>query len=151
MFDDALLQQVAAVAHDCWQATMRGAGWSYGPYDAAAKTHDAMRPYGELSQRDRSAVLMCVRSEGLAEVMARAIEHPRGPDRPFFLDEMRKRREVALVGTEPAGSKIGAITGWKAEGGDLTLIHVRWPDGTTDEFSPWLQALARPEELPARG
>ena len=47
--------------------------------------------------------------------------------------------------------RVGAITGWEVEDEALAVIRVRWDDnGGTDEFDPWLQALSRLEEEPAR-
>ena len=141
-----LLRRVAEVAHECWREQMLSDGWSYGSaYASRLKRHDALLPFGELAERDQREALLCARAENLAAILARAIEHPRGPDRPFFLDEMREGRRVVLAHSPQP--KLGSIVSWEAADGELVMIRVRWDDGGVDEFNPWLQALARPEDL----
>lgn len=148
--DGLLLQRVAAVAHDCWRARRREEGWSLGPgYDPNAKLHDALRSFDDLPERDQKMALMSVRVEQIMSTLASAIDYPRGPDRPFYLDEMQEGRPVALAPRDPSGPRrLGAIVGWEVVDGELAVIRVRWEDGGVDDFDPWLQALARPEELP---
>jgi hypothetical protein len=146
--NDELLRRVAAVAHDCWVAKMRSDGWLYGPaYDADRKAHSAMAPFDELSDDDQRSALLCARVEELCSTLAGAMDYPRGPDRPFFLHEMREGRRVALKHDRRLA---GAIVGWETKDGALDTIRVRWDDGAIDEFDPWEQALSRPEEEPAQ-
>src|SRR5690606_14892647 len=129
-----------------WVAKMRSEGWSYGPdYDADRKLHDAMAPFDELSDDDQRSAMLCARVEELRATLADAMDYPRGPDRPFFLHEMQEGRRVAARNDRRL---VGAIVGWEEADGALDTIHVRWDDGATEEFNPWEQALARPEEEP---
>ncbi len=81
-FNEGVEGDLAAVAHRCWCERLQREGWRYGPYDEAARTHDALRPFQALPEEDRRWAIESVRAFQMADALARAIEdYPRGAER----------------------------------------------------------------------
>lgn len=49
-----LLERIAEQVHDTWAAGRMAEGWRYAPeHSAALRTHPCLRPYAELSDREK--------------------------------------------------------------------------------------------------
>jgi hypothetical protein len=141
-----VIGDLARVAHEYWRERLEREGWRYGErFDPARRTHDALVCFDRLSAADRDQARLAVEAEHLPAQLARLIDYPRGPARPFTLEEMTRGRSVQLEGDEGA---TGRIESWESDENGLQLIRVRWPDGALVEYAPQEQALLRPEERP---
>jgi hypothetical protein len=137
---DTLLYQLAAAVHAAWCARMRRGGWTPGErLDEARRTHDALVPFEELGEYDRSRTLKVVQLEGLEERLAAMVDYPRGPDRPLTASEMHRGLRVRMAGCLPGTpALLGTIIGWETSPstGGLELVRVRWQDGRVTEHAP---------------
>jgi hypothetical protein len=143
--EQALLDDLARVAHECWRARMTAEGWRPGPVvDPFLRTHDALVCYDRLSPADRRQARLLVETDEIAVHLAALIDYPRGPSRPFTLEEMRVGRPVRLCGRP---EETGTIECWDVDAsGDLEIVGVRWSDGTLASYATQEQVLERPEE-----
>lgn len=130
-------------------------GWSKGPFDQNTRQHDALVPFEELTRADRHAVALYVSGEQFEETLPRLLEYPRGPQRPFQIEEIKRGLKVAYcpeglpaTTSEIDPSDVGVIESWDVDTKhDITVVRVRWADGTIEAYSPWEGVLARIEEL----
>lgn len=54
VFTDAEVETLARMEHDRWSADLRRDGWTHGPEkDPAARTHNSLIPWEELSEAER--------------------------------------------------------------------------------------------------
>ena len=142
----SITEQLAAVAHLCWCASMQDQGWQYGSeYDPRRKTHDALISFDRLPEKDRLATVFAVKSAEVERYLATLVCYPRGPERPFDLAELRDDLSVGLAkDLDPAGTERGRVTGWKVgPDGLLQEIRVRWSDGTEQTHHPSERELRR--------
>jgi len=154
-----LLDKLAAIAHELWCRRMREDGWKAGPrYDPQRRVHDALVPFAQLADHDQRAARLRVEASEIAERLAGVIDgFPRGPDRPFVIEEMRRGLEVVFCANGPprslsevAPNDRGRIVSWETDDdGELTLVTVRWAGGEEVGYVPQERELARPEELPS--
>ncbi len=130
---------------------MREVGWEYGQaYDERNRLHDALVPFESLSPRDQRQVVQAVRALDIENALARAIRHDRGPDREFDAREMRPglpiRTASSVSGSNGGRSepRTGIVESWETDrDGWLTVIRVRWSDGSRSEHHPAERELAR--------
>ena len=144
----SVTEQLAAVAHLCWCASMQNQGWRYGPaYDPDHKTHDALIAFERLPGKDRDATVFAVRSADVERYLATLVFYPRGPERPFEVGELRDGLPVGLAkDLDPVGSERGTVIGWKVgPDGALQEIRVRWSDGSEQVHHPSERELRRLE------
>lgn len=143
--DSELIADLAIVAHKLWCAKMLRDGWRPGPrFDAQAKVHDAIKGFDRLSEVDQRHARTAILADELDARLAAAVTYPRGPDRELSLDDMRSG---ALVRSAASGATpTGLIESWERDGPRLTLIRVRWSDGSRSEHDPVLRELARVDE-----
>jgi hypothetical protein len=131
---------------------MHKEGWRSGRYQPDRLTHDALIPFDELSRADRLALDLNVTANELAERLIATVDYPRGPDRPFTIDDIKQGVRVALscglrLTRAELGHDQGEIVSWEVSNGDLALITVRWDDGEMASYNPWERALVRISEL----
>lgn len=144
------LEGLAAIAHACWCAKLLGEGWRLGPYNPPGRTHDSLVAFESLDPLDRQSAVDSVRALDLEGLLARAIEYDHGPAREFTLKEMVKDLEVvwadapATPGIDSAADR-GRIQSWNVDAstGRLSLIQVRWADGSLSEHFPSQRELRR--------
>jgi hypothetical protein len=152
---DALLTDLARVAHELWRRAMKADGWKRGAFSPERRTHDAMVPYDELPRPDRLALHLRLVVNELANRLVETVEYPRGADRPFVIEEMQRGLEVALsdeFGPARLGDvhekHRGKVESWEVgTDGELSLITVRWGDSEVVSYDPWERALTRASEL----
>lgn len=69
------------------------------------------------------------------------VEHPRGPDRPFSIDEMRvglpiREMRCERFGATPRPGDLGRVVSWTTDRyGGLDIMRVRWEDGLVTEHT----------------
>jgi hypothetical protein len=150
MLDAALCRTLAEVAQTLWCRHMEGLGWRLGSHDCKARTHDALVPFDRLGAHDRRRLLDAVAELQLEPVLLEAVDHQRGPDREFTLEEMRPGLPVAYAegsrSSDPGrdiASERGVIESWTAKGDQLDVFRVRWADGTLAEYYPCERDLRR--------
>ncbi len=155
MTREMLLADLTRIAHELWRLRLIGEGWRLGPYRPECKTHDALVPYEELSRGDRLVLRSHVSDEHIEQVLTDDLRYPRGPDRPFLIEDMviglevvfRDRDLPARLEDVPFHHR-GRVINWTAHtGGELSNITVRWNNGEVSEYDPWLRELARAGEL----
>jgi hypothetical protein len=150
---DTLAISLAEIAQTLWQRQMKAAGWHHGPYDPAARTHDALVPFEALERHDRRRLVTAVASLELESQLLAVVDHQRGPEREFTLEEMRVGLPVTWAeGTEFEGpdrtGERGRIESWAVCSNnpeELDVIRVRWADGSLLEHFACEQALRRVE------
>ena len=121
-------------------------GWVHGDhFDQGAKTHDALRPFDELDRVDQLSTIVNLESERLAGRLADLAEPDRSATRLFNTEELEARPQVGWAGEQPGPVEPGTIDSWEAdpETGDVTLIRVRWADGSVLEFDPFERLIRR--------
>ncbi|MFN0133903.1 MAG: hypothetical protein ACKVW3_15410 [Phycisphaerales bacterium] len=142
-----LIEQAAAVAHEAWRSHMEHEGWRSGPYDAAARTHDALVPFERLDPRDHRRACVAIEAEGAVEWLAGLVRYTRGPGREFAAHELKPGLPVVLGapgGEGSAGNEVGRVESWDLDhSGALRVIRVRWPNGAQSEHFPAEQDLRR--------
>lgn len=138
------LHKLADAAHEAWRQRMLADGWTHGSvYNAEAHIHDALVPFLALDEDDRDTALLNAEGLELEERLAKAVDYPRGPDRPFTRREMKNGLAVEDV----ADGTRGQIISWTTHPrtGRLELIRVKWPDGEISEHAPAERTLRRVE------
>ena len=132
------LAGIAREAHEAWCRRMIEQGWSAGKrYDEKKKMHDALVPFDRLPQPVRGYLIETMRVEEMEATLADLVEHPRGPDRPLSIDEVRVGLPVTFVyGKRDKGvPPVGKIASWTTDRyGGLELVSVRWEDGEVMEY-----------------
>jgi hypothetical protein len=155
MSKESLLIDLARVTHELWRLRLDQEGWSQGPYEPARHTHDALVPFEQLSRGDRLALQTHIEDERLAEVLTDSLDYPRGPDRPFLLEEMAvgmpvafRERECPQRLDQVRGDLRGRVIRWEIDSrGELGQITVQWNTGEVSDYDPWSRALVRVAEL----
>lgn len=133
MTDAEALNKIARLAHELWCERLRREGWRPGPFDAAAKTHDALVPFEQLHPADARSTRAGVEALDIPALLEQAVDYPRGPDREFIPEELRQ----GLVVESSDGACRGQVESWTISAGALTNIRVRWSDGEViDHFPP---------------
>lgn len=135
MAGDTRVISIACVAHELWCDRMGRAGWRRGAsFNLSAQAHDAMVPFAELDPRDRRSLLAAVRASGVLDLLAAAVEYPRGAFREIGAREVR----VGLPVTDRGGVARGTVQSWETDPGGQVLdkIRVRWEDGQLTEHYP---------------
>ncbi len=150
---DAITCDLARAAHALWCRRMIAGGWKYGEsFDPEQRTHDALVPFDRLNVHDQNSAILTIRTERVEEILCRAIDYPRGPDRPFTPEEMRVGLPVGWAATVTSKDplrdiprEIGTVDSWEldADGQELSLIRVRWPGGDIFEHYPSQRDLRR--------
>ncbi len=150
MLDATIFRNLADAAQTLWCRHMESLGWKLGPLNPSLRTHDALVPFDRLGPHDRRRLLDAVAGLELEPVLLQAVDHQRGPDREFTLEEMRPGLEVAYAETapeDPSGPDLakerGVIESWDARGGLLECVRVLWADGALVEYHPAERALRR--------
>lgn len=150
MLDSTICLNLAQAAQALWCRHMEALGWSLGPHDCNARTHDALVPFERLGQHDRRRLLEAIADLNLEPELLGAVDHQRGPDREFVLEEMRPGLPVAYAegarSSDPGrdiASERGVIESWKVKDDLLELVKVRWADGTLAEYYPCERDLRR--------
>lgn len=147
-----LTEDLARLAHECWRRRMAAEGWVFGPaYDEVSRRHDALVPWEQLGRWDREEARLAVESLELERLLAEELDYPRGPDRPFTPEEMRAGIRVAWaegiaqdIAAPGAGPRCGVIESWETDrSGRLTMLRVRWEDGSLSEHLPSERDLRR--------
>lgn len=132
-----LADEIAALAHRCWCKRMLEAGWRPGKLlDPAAKTHDAIRPYQDITPEDRARMRQCVTNEPMAEWLAKSIDIVL-TDRELSARDLFVGMRVRQVDGDP--EEIGTVLSWTfspSEPDLLDLITVEWRNGEVCEYSP---------------
>ena len=128
------LDALCRVAHGLWCDRMRSEGWTHGNrFDEGTQTHDALRPFGDLSETDRDALKRGLSDDTVMQCLAGAVVYPRGPSRPFTPAELHVGLRVGLAdvsGDPDRDSPLGTVTGWELDdSGSLVTIEVDWDDG----------------------
>lgn len=155
MTKEMLLADLARIAHELWRLRLIGEGWKLGPYRPEDKVHDALVSYDQLSRGDRLALQSHVSDEQFEHALTDDLRYPRGPDRPFLIDDMVVGLELVFRDRElpprledvPCHHR-GRVINWTTNtAGELANITVRWGNGEVSEYDPWLGELARACEL----
>jgi hypothetical protein len=152
------INKLAAIAHDLWCVHMRAEGWHSGPFNPGSLSHDALVPFDRLGSADRRVARSAIEAEELERLLTRIIDYPRGADRPFGTEDIRKGTKVAFCpeGVPPSQSAVdpgdlGVIDSWETDSaGDVSLVVVRWSSGELGRYLPETRELARWDELPER-
>lgn len=148
MTQPGVFAELAAIAHRLWCEQMAASSWRSGSiYDERNHTHDAMVPFENLNRHDRRRAIRAVEYAGVADQLVRLIDHQRGPDREFTVEEVRVGLPVEFTespGTPRPDAERGSVESWETDDeGDLRLIRVRWPDGELSEHHPVARELRR--------
>ncbi len=146
-----LADEIAALAHRCWCRRMLQEGWLPGPsLDPAAKTHDALRPYGDLSPEDRARLRQCVTYDAVAESLDQSIAFAL-EKRELAARDLVVGMRVRQVNGDP--DEVGTVVAWSlcpSEPVLLNLITVKWLSGDVGEYCPAEYAI-EPLDDPAAG
>lgn len=153
MATDAITRDLARAAHALWCRKMVACGWTYGEvFDQEQCTHDALVPFDRLNIHDQNNAIVLIQSEEIEERLARLLDYPRGPDRPFTPEEMRVGLPVgwatSVKFTDPlrnAADEVGTVMSWQVDEatGELSVIRIRWPGGDVNEHYPSQRDLRR--------
>lgn len=137
-----LNDELAAVAHRAWCKRMVEQGWRPGErIDEDARTHDALRPYGELSAFDREQIRRRVVWDEFEQRLADAIVDAL-MNRELSAGDIYVGMPVRML-DDPA-QDVGHIVSWdpaEAPSGVMTTINVKWPDGEVVGYCPTLHEL----------
>lgn len=155
MTKDTLLIDLARVTHELWRLRLESEGWRPGPYKPEGKVHDALVPFERLTRADRLILDSHVRDEQIEEALTDTLRYPRGPDRPFLVEEMVIGLAVVFAQKgcperldEVPDELHGAVINWTTDAsGELSQIAVRWNTGVVSEYDPWFGELVRASEL----
>ena len=133
---------LAAAAHECWCDELQGEGWTWSSrYDKLQQTHDALRPFEDLSTEEQNTLVAAVEAAGIREPAINAAQwvHDRSTGMPPRLSEM----QVGLPVTSVDGSRTGVVESWQADSSRTRLesISVRWSDGSASTHTPMEREL----------
>lgn len=132
-----LTDELAALAHRAWCVRMLEMGWKPGKLlDPEAMTHDAIRPYPDLTEEDREQLRLRVVWDELEEHLAEAVHDPL-MERELSARDLYAGMRVKLCDHEDG--PIGKVVSWRLMEGLTTVVEaisVQWPDGRVVEFCP---------------
>lgn len=90
-----------------------------------------------------------MRFDDAEQWLARLVEYPRGPERPFTAAEMRVGLPMVELrkgrfDAAPTRGLDGKVVSWTTyPGGALKMIKVKWSDGEETEHSPYAAEIRR--------
>ncbi len=133
----SLLDQLTAVAHQCWCRRMRDAGWKPGrKFDPDLRTHDAIRSFEKLSPIDQRHARTATEASGAIALLGRSIDYPRGHRQTTQLQDLVIGQHVKLVRADSVeGLNIQLQdVGWvlhlsRDEDEKIVQAIVAWPSG----------------------
>lgn len=140
--DPELANEIARLAHRCWCRRLLARGWTPGDrFDPDERTHDALRPFEQLSALDREQLARCAGWREIEKALADAAAAVLG-ERELGAADMRVGLPVRLA-EGPLRADLSRPLGWvvswevaSPETGRLALVRVRWDDGEVVDYAP---------------
>jgi len=130
------IDQLTEIAHHLWCERMAAEGWRHGSvYDPAARLHDALVRFKDLSEEDRRYARDATEASGVLPLLRNSLHYPRGRAAATPLSGLAIAQRVRLVRTdrveeiEVKPHDVGVVEDVAREAGRVVRVSVRWPSG----------------------